>query len=98
MCLKGLQLDFNPGDYLSVEQLRANPRLRREYQQLKRWAADPSPISQQTIGRFLNTVHRGLMNEGHRRPTHKLHYIEWAVSAINIQLRLFNQQLERARV
>jgi len=98
MCLKGLQLAFNPGDYLSVEQLRANPRLRREYQQLKRWAADPSPISQQTIGRFLNTVHRGLLGEGHHRPTHKLHYIEWAVSAINIQLRLFNQQLERATV
>jgi len=98
MCLKGLQLAFNPGDYLSVEQLRADPRRRRDYQNLKRWAADPSPISQQTIGRFLNTVHRGLLGEGHHRPAHKLHYIEWAVSAIHIQLRMFNQQLERATV
>ena len=98
MGLKGLQLAFNPGDYLSVEQLRGNPRLRRQYQELKKWAADPSPISQQTIGRFLNTIHHGLMSEGHHRPTHQLHYIEWAVSAINIQLRMFNQQLERPTV
>ena len=93
MCLKGLQLAYNPGDYLSVEQLRANPRLRRQYQELKRWAARPTPLSQHTITRFLNTVHGGLMNEGHRRPAHQLHYIEWAVSAIDVQLRLFNQQL-----
>ena len=29
LCLKGLQLSYNPGDYLTVEQLRANPRLQR---------------------------------------------------------------------
>lgn len=95
MCLKGLQLAFNPGDYLGVEQLRSNPRLRRQYQELKQWAAHPTQISQHTITRFLNTIHRGLMQEGHRRPTHQLHYIEWAVGAIDVQLRMFNQQLKK---
>jgi hypothetical protein len=94
MCLKGLQMAFNPGDYLSVEQLRSSPALRRQYQELKKWAAHPTRISQQTISRFLNTIHRGLMEEGHHRPMHKLHYIEWAVDAVDVQLRMFNQQLE----
>jgi hypothetical protein len=96
MCLKGLQMAYNPGDYLSVEQLRAHPRLRRQYRELKLWAAQPTPISQHVITRFINTVHRGLMEEGHHRPAHKLHYIEWAVNAMDVQLRMFNQRLRRA--
>lgn len=95
LCLKGLQLAYNPGDYLTVEQLRSSPRLRRQYEELKKWAAEPTEISPQTISRFLNTVHEGLMNEGHRRPAHKLHYIDWAVSAIDVQLRMFNKQLKK---
>jgi hypothetical protein len=96
MCLKGLQMAYNPGDYLSVEQLRDHPRLRRQYRELKQWAARPTPISQHAISRFINTVHRGLMKEGHHRPAHRLHYIEWAVNAIDVQLRMFNQRLRKA--
>jgi hypothetical protein len=40
-------------------------------------------------------VQTGLMNEGHRQPVHKLHYIDWALSAIDTQLRTFNQQLRQ---
>jgi hypothetical protein len=38
-----------------------------------------------------------LMNEYIRRPAHKLHYIDWALSAIDVQLRIFNQQLKKPR-
>ena len=95
LCLKGLQLAYNPGDYLTAEQLRNNRRLQRQYDQLKKWAAEPTEISRQTISRFVRTVRDGLMNEGHRRPVHKLHYIEWALSAIDVQLRMFNKQLKK---
>ena len=95
LCLKGLQLAYNPGDYLSADQLR-NSKLRQQYEDLKRWAAEPSEISPQTINKFLNTVQDGLMHEGHRRPTHKLHYIDWALSAVDVQLRMFNQQLKKS--
>ena len=78
---------------LSAEQLRANRKLRQQYEQLKQWAAEPAEISHQTISEFIRTVQDGLMNERHHRPAHKLHYIDWAISAIDVQLRMFNQQL-----
>ena len=98
LCLKGLQIAYNPGDYLSVEQLRSSPHLRRQYQELKRWAREPAPITPQTMGRFLNTVQAGLMSERHHRPTHQLHYIEWALGAVAAQLQMFNQQVMKTIV
>jgi hypothetical protein len=97
LCLKGLQLAYNPGDYLSTEQLKTSSKLRRDYDQLKNWAAEPSEISPQTISRFLETIQHGLMTEMHRRPAHKLHYIDWALSAVDVQLRMFNKQLRKTR-
>jgi hypothetical protein len=93
LCLKGLQLAYNPADYLTAEQLRASRALRRQYEQLKQWAVEPTQISPQTISRFLKTVQAGLMSEGHRQPAHTLHYIDWVLSAIDVQLRMFNKQL-----
>jgi gamma-glutamylcyclotransferase (GGCT)/AIG2-like uncharacterized protein YtfP len=95
MCLKGLQLSWNPTDYLTAEQLKNNGKLQEQYEELKKWAAEPTQISQQTIKRFVGTVRDGLMNEGHRRPAHALHYIDWVLSAIDIQLRTFNKQLRQ---
>jgi hypothetical protein len=92
MCLKGLQLAYNPSDYLTVEQLRNDPWLRQQYEELKKWALEPDEISRQTIDRFVAMVQTGLMNEGHHQPVHKPHYIDWALSAIDTQLRQFNQQ------
>ncbi len=94
MCLKGLQLDYNPGDYLTAEQLRSSRKLRQEYEKLKQWAAEPTQISSQTISTFLKTVRKGLMNEGHHRPAHKLHYIDWVLNTISVQLRTFNEQVK----
>ncbi len=95
LCLKGLQLSYNPGEYLSAEQLRTSKKLQKDYEELKKWAAEPTEISHQTISRFIKTVQDDLMNEGHHRPTHKLHYIDWALSAIDVQLRIFNKQLKK---
>ena len=93
LCLKGLQLAYNPADYLTAEQLKGSRKLQQQYEQLKQWAAVPTEISPQTISKFLKTVQSGLMNEGHHRPAHKLHYIDWVLSAIDVQLRMFNKQV-----
>ena len=93
MCLKGLQLSYNPAEYLTAEQLKNNVRLQEQYEELKKWAAEPTEISQRVIKRFIGTVRDGLMNEGHRRPAHTLHYIDWVLNAIDTQLRTFNKQL-----
>ena len=92
--LKGLQLEYNPGDYLTAEQMQRDPRLVRHYQELKEWAGNPGEIPERTIRRFLDTVHRGLMNERHGQPAHKLHYIDYALSAIEAQLRQFNDRVK----
>jgi len=97
LCLKGLQLAYNPGDYLTADQLKNSPRLRHEYERLKQWAAEPTQISTATIKRFLQAVQSGLMDEMHHRPAHKLHYIDWAISALDVQLRMFNKQLKRSQ-
>jgi len=96
LSLKGLQLAYNPGDYLSVDQLRGSRKLQQQYEELKRWAAEPTEISRQIISRFVKTIQHGLMNEAHYRPIHKLHYIDWALSAIDVQLRMFNKQLRKS--
>jgi len=94
MCLKGLQLGYNPADYLTAEQLKKSAKFRREYEELKGWSANPTEISPKTIRSFLQTVREGLMNEAHQQPAHKPHYIEWAIAAIDMRLRTFNEQLE----
>jgi hypothetical protein len=96
LCLKGLQMAYNPGDYLSADQLNASSKLRREYEELKNWAAEPTEISRQTISEFIKIVQQGLMSEAHHRPVHKLHYIDWALSAIDVQLRMFNKQVKES--
>jgi gamma-glutamylcyclotransferase (GGCT)/AIG2-like uncharacterized protein YtfP len=95
MCLKGLQLSYNPADYLTAEQLKNNPKLQEQYEELKNWAAEPTQISQQTIKRFVGFVLDGLMNEGHRMPAHSLHYINWVLSELENRLRTFNKQLKK---
>jgi len=94
MCLKGLQLGYNPGDYLTTEQLTASQKLRREYEDLKRWAAEPTRIPPQTISSFLAVVEQGLMNEAHHGPAHKLHYINWALHAVADRLNALNARLK----
>jgi len=98
MCLKGLQLAYNPGDYLTVEQLGGSKELRQQYEELKKWALKPAKIGKHTINRFVGTVHDGLMNERRGRPAHKLHYIDWAVSAIDMQLQIFNMEIGDAGI
>jgi gamma-glutamylcyclotransferase (GGCT)/AIG2-like uncharacterized protein YtfP len=94
MCLKGLQLSYNPADYLTAEQLKNDPKLQEQYEQLKKWAAEPTQISQHTIDRFIGFVNDGLMNEGHRKPAHTLHYINWVLSDIENRLHIFNKQIK----
>jgi gamma-glutamylcyclotransferase (GGCT)/AIG2-like uncharacterized protein YtfP len=97
MCLKGLQLSINPGDYLTAEQLNSSGKLREDFEILKQWSLMPDKISPKTINKFLNAVHEGLINEGYHKPAHESHYIDWALTAIDMQLRMFNQQIEKTK-
>ena len=54
-------------------------------------------ITRRTKGRFLDVIYDGLMHEAHNRPCHKAHYIDWALGAIDLQIRLFNKEIEEDR-
>ncbi len=97
MALKGLQIAYNPADYLTVTQLKKDKGLKNSYEKLKDWAMHPTEIPQQTISEFLRTINDGLVNEGLHKPVHKLHYIDWSLGAIDVQLRLFNKQIRKSR-
>mgnify|MGYP006292880881 CR=1 FL=1 len=90
MALKGLQLGYNPADYLTAGQLK-NKKFRNQYRRLRQWANNPTEIKTQTVNRFIRIVREGLMNEAHYRPVHELHYIDWAVGTIDTQLQVFNK-------
>ena len=90
-----MKISWNPADYLSSEQLKSSKRLQNQYEQLKEWAAEPTEISRQTINRFLCTVQEGLMSERPHGPAHKPHYIDWALGAMDVQLRMFNKEIRR---
>lgn len=98
MALKGIQLAMNPGDYLTAAQLASSQRLRNDYEELKEWASQPTPISHSTKRRFLDAIYDGLLHEGHNKPYHQLHYIDWAMGAIDLQIRLFNKKLEEGKL
>lgn len=97
LCLKGLQTAYNPGDYLTIMQLRNSALLRRQYGLLKEWAFAPTEIGADIISEFVETIHKGLMNEGHHKPAHKLHYIDWVAGEIDAQLRIFNEQIKKTQ-
>lgn len=96
LCLKGLQLSFNPGEYLTAEQLKRSKKLRQDYEDLKKWALEPAEIDTQIIGKFIDTVKDGLVNERHHRPAHQLHYIDWALNAIDANLQMFNKRIKKS--
>jgi len=93
LALKGLQISCNPGDYLTADQLRTDQSLRDEYAALKEWAANPRPLSSGTVADFMDAVREGLMGEAHGVPAHRLHYIQWALTALRTQLQAFNKKV-----
>ena len=93
MGLKGLQLAYNPADYLSADQLRDSSQLRSEYEELKKWSDQPTEIDRNTIKQFVKLIEEGLMTERHHKPAHKPHYINWALKTLEAQLRIFNKKI-----
>ena len=93
LALKGLQLALDLGDYATPEQLKADPRLAEELEELSAWSHRPEPIQPQTVVQFCRTVFDGLSKERHGRLAHKNTYLQWALDRIASQIAEFNKQL-----
>ena len=95
LALKGLQLALDLGDYVTPEQLKANPQLVEELKELGEWSLRPSPIHHLTVGRFCATIYEGLSQERHGRMAHKNTYVQWGLDHISNQIAEFNAILNK---
>ena len=96
VALKGVQVHFKPGSFLSPEQHRSNPALRELFAELLRWGRAAEPLGRGEIGRFLSAVEEGLMREHRGQPAHSQAYIAYCLSRLRRGLEKFNALFSEA--
>ncbi len=89
--LKGLQVHFKPGSFLTGSQYETNPSLRELFEELVRWGRSAGPLARSEIEEFLEAVQEGLAREHRRRPAHSLAYIAYCLSGLRARLNEFNE-------
>ena len=94
--LKGLQIHFKPGSFLTASQFESNPALRELFEELRRWGTAAKPLTQAEIEEFLDGVHEGLTRENRGRPVHGLAYIAYCLSLLRAELNAFNELVSEA--
>ncbi len=96
MALKGLQIAANP---YPLHDFPACPHDEWHHElqtQLVQWAAEPSPVSQLTIERFLNLVAQGLEQESRRiGQAPYSDYVERMLRSMEYQLTLRNKRIRQ---
>jgi hypothetical protein len=90
MALKGVQVHYKPGTFLTGSQYRTRSELRDLSEQLIGWANRCTPLQQQEIELFLGGVYDGLMHEHRSRPAHGAAYIAYCISEMGKGLEAFN--------
>ncbi len=90
VALKGLQIHYKPGSFLTGKQFRDNPELVEPFLELTRWGAAAEPLPARDIEEFLSAVHDGLMHEHRGRPAHSSAYIAYCLTRLRAGLDEFN--------
>ena len=93
VALKGLQLKFRPGSFLTAEQYASSRKHRKLFTELLEWGANPQPIPKEQIRAFCEHISDGLMTERRGKPAHSKAYIAWSLSRLRAMLRQFNALL-----
>ena len=94
MALKGLQIHYKPGSFLTAQQFESNPALAELFARLREWGCDVEPIPDPQIENFLSAIHQGLMREHRGRPAHSVAYIAYCLSRLREGLHGFNRFVE----
>ena len=94
MALKGLQIHYKPGTFLTSPQLRTRPELGELAGELVKWGKHAEPISKSVIDAFLSAIHDGLMLEFRRKPAHDTHYISHCLGRLRASLERYNALFE----
>jgi len=94
MALKGLQIHYKPGSFLTAQQFETNPKLAELFRRLRAWGCDAEYLPKEEIEEFLGGVYNGLMREHRGRPAHTAAYIAYCVSRLREGLAAFNRFAE----
>ena len=95
VALKGLQIHFKPGSFLTASQHQSNPALRELFAELIRWGRNVEPLGAAEIKQFLSGIHDGLMCERRGKPVHNPAYITYCLSNLRAGLKKFNESARR---
>ncbi|MCE5324790.1 MAG: gamma-glutamylcyclotransferase [Planctomycetaceae bacterium] len=98
LALKGIQITYCPGTFLTAEQYTTSRRHRRIHDELTQWARQPTPLAASEINLFIQAVQEGLMTEKRGKPAHTTAYIAWACTRLRETLKEFNAAVQRAAV
>jgi len=93
VALKGLQVHFKPGTFLTASQYQSNAALRDLFEQLLSWGKSVTPLAAEEIEQFLAGVHEGLIREHRGRPAHGEAYIAYCLAQLRKNLEEFNASL-----
>jgi gamma-glutamylcyclotransferase (GGCT)/AIG2-like uncharacterized protein YtfP len=91
VALKGLQVHFKPGSFLTASQYQSNPALREIFEEMIRWGRAVEPLGTDEMEQFLSGVYDGLMHERRGRPVHNQAYINYCLSNLLTGLNEFNK-------
>ena len=96
MALKGLQIRFRPGNFLTADQYESSRKHRNLFEKLLAWAEQPASLTDEEIETFLSRIHEGLMTERRGKPAHSEAYITWSLSRLRRYLKDFNAMCKAA--
>ena len=96
MALKGLQIHYRLGTFLTASQFRSSPEARELFEELCRWGQAAQPLRGDEINAFLMGAEAGLMRERRGRPAHKLEYIRSCLDRLSRSLQEFNARARLA--
>lgn len=91
MALKGLQIHYKCGTFLTAEQFRGPGPHRELFGELLGWARHVEPLTTGEQAEFLAGVQAGLLREQKGRPAHSKAYINETLEGLKADLDRFNE-------
>ena len=95
VALKGLQIHYKPGSFITAAQHTAKPGMRDLFRQLVAWGRCPEPLRRKDMEEFISAIREGLMREHQGRPAHSRAYIGYCLAHLRAGLERFNRALSR---
>ena len=90
MALKGLQIRYRPGTFLTAAQYDARGEMRQQFDELVRWGRSAEPLSPGQVEEFLTGVYEGLLREYRAKPMHTTEYVARCLGQLRGGLEAFN--------